>query len=127
MTEIPISKVWNRLKLLRFPCFEGDCETKNALPKMKLKEVGKNGWPCSICRLHGTTKCGLSQALGFQWAIFRTKIKGGKVTCQWCGKSSKLTECYYNEGGPIWCPYCGNRTGSYALKETVTKKNVKKT
>ena len=65
---------------------------------MKLKDVGKNGWPCSVCRLHSTTKCGLSQALGFQWAIFRTKIKDGKVTCQWCGKSSKLTECHYNEG-----------------------------
>jgi len=27
------------------------------------------------------------------------------------------SDCDYNEGGPIWCPHCGNRTGSFYLKQ----------
>ncbi len=114
---MPISKAWDRLRLLRFPCFEGDPETKNALPKMAIRNVGKNGWPCSICKLHNSTECGLNQVLNLQWAIFKSKIKNGKVTCQWCGKTSKISDCHYDEGGPIWCPHCGNRTGSFYVKK----------
>jgi len=117
---MPVSKAWNRLRLLRFPCFEpyeGDHETKNALPKMAMRDIGKNGWPCSVCKLHSSTECGLNQVLNLQWAIFKTKIKDGKVTCQMCGKTSKISDCDYDEGGPIWCPHCGNRTGSFYLKQ----------
>jgi len=108
------SKIWSRLRLLRFPCFEGDPEIKNNLPKRTIKDVGKEGWPCSVCKLHSSTECGFAQALRGEWAIFKSKIKDGRVTCQWCGKSTKVADCHCSKGGPIWCPHCGNRTGSFA-------------
>jgi len=115
-------KVWNRLRVLRFPCFEGDPEIKNNLCKLKLKEL-QAGWPCSVCKLKNSTECGIGQAVGLEWAIFEPELLSSKVRCMWCGEMSRIERCHISrDTGTVWCPVCGERTGIEISLKWIDKK-----
>jgi len=116
-TAARVRRTKKRLKKLRYPCFEGDSQTKNALLERQVSpREFTGGWPCSVCKLRNSSECGLIQSLENRWAIFEPRIFKSEgrlmVVCRWCGEKIEISKCHITpETKTIWCPSCGDKTG----------------
>jgi len=118
-TAARVRRTEKRLRKLRYPCFEGDAQTKNDLLEGKVSpREFTGGWPCSVCKLRSSSECGLIQSLENRWAIFEPKIvrsEGNKlvVICRWCGWEIEKSMCDIPPETKViwlWCASCEDTT-----------------